>query len=458
MAKLIDHLTVVIQELDEIHAPDGFATRFNDYLPNFVVTRAGVERHFSKKAQNAVRALARRLFNDRAAYRDAMRVAEFVQLLRSCIADLHADGLFARTPVEGRAQLKLLDRELADRLGGIKLTFGHAFPATTLRLEEKGPYQVGPVDIRSVAAWLEAVTLNELECKHHGIDPDSNWKAELLAILEAATRTSRPEVPKHLQTFADALQGSDAVVSVAVLGLEQTYSREVARLVVRTAIDGVSLLSGRGRNAFSQQALRDERLQPLRLNSMVVFKGEHWVGARWSDRAIPVPPAGLKEQVFETGKLYTALCDVVGCLVDSRSHTHPQLAMRWAAALEWYAEGCRETSTSLAVTKLAAALDVLTCGETAPGITKMLANLLGRPATDEVFDGVTESLTQIVQNIYGGGRSQLLHGNQVDRRVAFDAERAQAQALGHLALVSLLDRLASYPGPDDESAFITMPA
>ncbi|MDR7298253.1 hypothetical protein J2X16_003616 [Pelomonas aquatica] len=457
MAKLIDILNALVRELDETHGPDGLVTRIDGYLPNFVMTRSGVERHFSKAAQTEVAALAGRLFNDRVTYREAMRVTELAQLLRSCIADLHADGLFATTPAEEKAHLKLLNRELEERLKGMTLPFGHGFPATTLRLEDKGPYQVGPVDIRSVRAWLETVTLSDWEYKHHGIAPDSNWKAELLDILSATTRLSRPEVPAHLQTFADALHNCDAVVSVAVLGLEQSYSREIARMVARTAIDGISLLSSRGRNAFSQQALSDERLQPLRLNSMVVFKGEQWVGGQWSDRAIPSPPAGLSERVFQNGKLHTSLCDVVGSLLDGRSHTHPKLAMRWAAALDWYAEGCRETSTSVAVTKLAAALDVLTCGRTEYGITQMLANLLGRAATESVFQGVPDSLKHIVDAIYGGGRSQLLHGSKVDRRVAFDSERSQAQALGHLALVSLLKRLASYTGPDEDIAFITMP-
>lgn len=458
MVKLMDVLSAVVCELDETHGPQGFKMEIDDdYLPSFVTTRAGVERHFSKAAQADIAALAGRLFNDRPAYREAMRVTELAQLIRSCIADLHADGEFAAAS-EAKAQLRLLDRELGERLKGLTLPFGHAFAATTLRLEDKGPYQVGPVDIRSVPAWLETVTLSDREYRHYGIDRDSSWKAELIAILEATTRTSRPEVPKHLQTFVDALHGCDAVVSVAVMGLEQNYSREMARMVARTAIDGISLLSRRGRKAFSQQALSDERLQPLRLNSMVVFKGEQWVGGQWSDRAIPGPSAGLREQVLERGKSYPSLCDVVGSLLDGRSHRHPRLAMRWATALEWYAEGCRETSTSIAVTKLAAALDILARGGTDYGITQMLANLLGCADTDSVFKGVPDSLKQIVEAIYNGGRSQLLHGTKVDRRVAFDDERNQAQALGHLALASLLGRLATYTGPDDDKAFITMPA
>jgi hypothetical protein len=457
MSKLADVLKGVVQELDDLNAPDGFAKKSEDYLPNFVVTRAGVERHFTRTAQDGVRVLAQGLFESREHYRDAMRVMQFAQLIRTCIADLHADGLFAHTPVEGRQQLKLLEREVGERLQGIKLPFVHEFPATTLRLEATAPYRVGPAEIKSVSTWLETVTLSESGYKHHGIDPQSNWKSELLAILEGSKRDVRPVAPAHLQTFVEALQRCDAVVSVAVSGLEQTYSREVARMVARTALDGVNLLAGRGRHAFAQQALSDERLQPLRLHSIIVYEQKHWVGGAWSDRAMSVAQAGLQERVFRTGQRFASLCSVVACLLDRSCHPHPQLAMRWAAALEWYAEGCRETSTSVAVTKFAASLDVLTCGQKAPGIIRMLTNLLGRPANDPVFEGVPDSLAQIVQDIYGDGRSQLLHGNQIDRRVPFDAERGQAQALGALALVSLLERLATYQGPDTESAFLDMP-
>lgn len=454
----MDLLTVVVQELDDTHGADDFAPKqLEDYMPNFVVTRAGVERHFTKTAQKGVHALASRLFEDREAYRDAMRVLQFTQLVRTCIADLHADGLFASTPAEGRAQVKLLEREIGERLQGMKLPFTHEFPATTLGLEAQGPYQVGPANIKSVSTWLETVTLSERDYKRHCIDPQSNWKSELLTILQGSNRDARPEAPAHLRTFVEALHGCSAVVSVAVSGLEQTYSREVARMVARTALDGVNLLAGQGRRTFGQQALSDERLQPLRLPSIVVFDREHWLAWSWSDRATPVAQAGLRERVFETGNLFASLCGVVACLHDRCSHPHPQLAMRWAAALEWYAEGCRETSTSVAVTKLAAALDVLTCGRMANGITRMLGHLLGRAASDPVFEGVPDSLAQIVQGFYGDGRSQLLHGNQVDRRIAFEAERGQAQALGAHALVTLLERLATYQGPDTESAFLDMP-
>jgi len=62
MAKLIDILNALILELDETHGPDGLVTRIDGCLPNFVMTRSGVERHFSKAAQTEVAALAGRLF------------------------------------------------------------------------------------------------------------------------------------------------------------------------------------------------------------------------------------------------------------------------------------------------------------------------------------------------------------------------------------------------------------
>jgi hypothetical protein len=455
--KLSDLLEEIVRELNEIHTPDCFKAKVGDYLPNFVTARSGQERHFTKTAQGGVNMLAARLFSDRPAYREVIRVAEFSQLLKACVADLHAEEAFASNPADDRAWLGLVEAEARKRLDGIRLPFEHGFPARTLRLEENHPYQVGPVDIRSVKAWLDSVTLTERGLRYYGIDPTSDWKAELSALLEDGSSGVGSAAPTYLRSFVDALHGVDAVVSVAVLGLEQTYSEEVARLVARTALDGVSLLSGTSSRAFSQQALADERLQPLWLRSMIVFKGEHWLGGGPSSRALPSANAVLlRERVLGTERRFAALGDVVACLLDSRCHRHPQLATRWATALEWYAEGCRETSSSVAVTKLATALDVLTCGKMDYGITLMLTNLLGCAGSDTVFAGVPESLATIVRRIYGEGRSRLLHGTQVDRRLAFEAERSQAQALGALALVRLLERLATYHGKDDKDAFLSM--
>jgi len=458
MTKLSDVLDVVVNELDATHDADGFVTLPDDYLPNFIVTRSGSERHFTKRAQDAVGALVIRLYSDRSEYQDVVRQEQFRQLVRSCVADLHAEARFATTPSEGRARLKLLEQELEDRLRGVQLPFGHAFPATTLGIEAKGTYWVGPVEVASVKDWFESITLSARNLRQYGIPESSDWRAELHVVLQSSERRGvRPNSPDYLEELVEAFHGCDAVVSIAVSGLEQHYSREVARMAARTALDGISLLSRRGGTAFSQQALSDERLPPLRSHSVVGFKGEHWIGGSWTERAIPVRQGGIRSNVFGDERMYESLCEVVGCLVDSRSHRHPQLAMRWAAALEWYAEGCREASATLAVTKLASSLDVLTCGRTANGITQMMTNLLGITPNDPVFENDTASLRQVVQRIYGDGRSQLLHGNHVDREVAFDEERGQARALADFALLNLLKRLSTYQGPDTEFAFIDMP-
>ncbi len=456
MTKLAAILRNIVHELDRTHQPSGFTGSFKHYLPNFVVTRAGVERHFTAVALAGLNELSRRMYAERPDYCKTMREQQFAQLLRRCLADLHSEGSFVGVIDEGRGALKLLEQEMKTRLAGLARAFRHGFPAVTLGLEKDQPFQVGPVDIRTVESWLDDVRLNEKEYLRHDLDAGSDWKADVLAALRRSQEIDST-LNAHPRGVEEAFSGSNAVASVAVFGLEQTYSREVARLVVRTALDGLSLLAGSGRIAFSKQVLTDERMQSARIPTIFAMGGEHWISSNWSERSRPISTRGIKRRVFGESDRYVALCDIVACQLDSRSHRHPQLAMRWAAALEWYAEGCREVSSSVAVTKLAAALDILTCGKTKDGIVDMLSRLLEQPADAQVFEGVPESLSQIVQAIYGHGRSQLLHGNQVDRLVPFDTERGQAQALGELALVLLLERLAIYKGPDCEDAFIAMP-
>lgn len=50
MQKLSDLLGVVVNELDTTHNADGFLVELDEYPPNFIVTRAGSERHFMKRS------------------------------------------------------------------------------------------------------------------------------------------------------------------------------------------------------------------------------------------------------------------------------------------------------------------------------------------------------------------------------------------------------------------------
>lgn len=140
------------------------------------------------------------------------------------------------------------------------------------------------------------------------------------------------------------------------------------------------------------------------------------------------------------------------------SHPHPQLASRWATALDWYAEGQRERGDAIALAKLGTSLDVLASGGKFAGILNLLTNLLDLPESAAFTRGTKQTtLRAVVKDIYDSGRSQILHGNRHDRMEAFESDRNAAAYLARLALIEAALRLEGYTGADEAKSFRTMP-
>lgn len=81
----------------------------------------------------------------------------------------------------------------------------------------------------------------------------------------------------------------------------------------------------------------------------------------------------------------------------------------------------------------------------------MLKARLGwAPGAAFYTDGTT--LKQVVEKLYGEGRSQLVHGTS--KRIGYDwaAERAQAESLADRALVACLEFVAAHPKLDKAKA------
>lgn len=454
MAALATLFTSLITKLDATHSEAGFIGDGTKYFPNFVKSRSGVERHFTSDSQVALQDFAEALYQSREQYRTVARFEEFLKSVRSCVADLHAENVFADSMLDGKDKLRLYEGELSERVLGLPRKYTHVFPAHTLRLEQLGELDFGPVKILSAADWLSKVDYPAEAKERLGLPAD--WKTTVLSRLGRATDVEE-KMPWAAEDILNVLRGANAVVSVDVEGRELAFSREIARIAARTALDGITLLARGGRKLFLQQALRDERLPPVDFHSVVVTDGHLWApGLRLGDRFNHIDPKRIAAVLSEQSEELAVLKQVVAALVDPSTHSHPNLAARWATALDWFAEGCRETSDAVAVTKLASALDVLACGGKNAGIQELLSRLTGMAPSDVVVPRRGLTLMAVVSKVYDGGRSKLLHGTHVDRLKQFSAERLHAEGLGVAALTELLARLPHYTGPDSDKAFRTI--
>jgi hypothetical protein len=248
-----------------------------------------------------------------------------------------------------------------------------------------------------------------------------------------------------------------ALVKVSIRGYDINFSRKLARLVAKTALDAISLGFG-APECFHQQALHDERLPPIGSNSLVETNGFLWLpGISLGKRVPMLDLKQVKQGLADMASMLPAFGVVLEGLAEPSTHRHPKLVARWATALDWFGEGNRESSDAIAIAKLGTCLDVLSCGGKYAGIRDMAVHLTGVSAKTQVIKGSRpRTLEQLVKDIYDDGRSKILHGTYYDRLESFAAARQQAAYLARVLLIQSAVRLQKYSGSDDDKAFRTI--
>ena len=242
--------------------------------------------------------------------------------------------------------------------------------------------------------------------------------------------------------------------------LKKNFSQKLAIIVAKTALDSISLLLllllGNDK-LFLQQAIYGERLIPIYFYSLIETDGYLWgPGNGLSDRVICHSKHTLEDCLDKSKSVIPPLVYILHGLLAPEQHPSPKLAMRWATALNWLAEGCRESNDSIAMAKLGSSLDVLSCGGKTDGISKMVSNLLQIKEDTVVLKNQCKTLKQLIRKIYEDGRSKVLHGTYYDRLESFEIERKHAFDIARETLLSAAICLHEYKGGDRDTAFRSM--
>ncbi|MFJ3375408.1 hypothetical protein ACIPLA_10880 [Pseudomonas sp. NPDC086112] len=452
----------MVDELDRVHAGDFWSTKGSseDYIPNFVTAENGQERHFTRKAREAITQLTNTLHVNRLPGSLRVELDIYTTLVRQAVADLHADGEFSGlSEQEDNSASVRLKQLVEERLTKLVKEYTHYFPAWTLGMEKEKPFIIGPVTFMSRSDWIDSVDfpqnlkdrfLNETEA-------NNRWKEILKEGL------NRSHDASALIGLAEIIYGvidkCPAILKVTIRGYEQDLSKKLAKLTCKTALDAVSLGFGAPEH-FHQQALYEERLPPVGSDSLIETNGLLWLpGFVLGKRISFLSSQQVSEALDGMGNILSAFASALDGLVEPHSHSHPKLASRWATALDWFSEGNRESSDAVALAKLGTCLDVLACGGKNVGIREMVIHLTGVSGSEQVIQGTRpRTLEQLVKDIYDHGRSKILHGTHHDRLESFANERRQAASLARIALIECAVRLQGYSGVDEDKAFRTMPA
>ena len=450
-------LKALVDELDQIHKG---ATPWSEEpgIPDFVTAENGMQRFFTRKAREALGQFSSTLHQNRPQKSVKIESEAYQKVVRQTVADLHAAGeLLGFDECDQGGLLPKLKLLIEERLASIANEHTHYFPAWTLGMERVSPFSLGPVTCLNRSDCIDSVDFPQYGKDHYLNQPEANhrWKEILKDALQNPNDGS--SIEGLANAVYSAIVGCPALVKVTVRGYEREFSRKLARLVAKTALDAISLGFG-APECFLQQALQDERLPPAGSDRLVETKGFLWLpGSSLGKRITSQPPERVRQALDDMTSIIPAFAAILDGLLDPSSHPHPKLANRWATALDWFGEGNRESSDAIALAKLGTCLDVLCCGGKNDGIREMVIHLTGTSSETQVVRGNRpRTLKQLVKDIYDHGRSRILHGTHYDRLESFAAERQYATYLARIVLIECAVRLQHYGGSDEDKAFRTI--
>jgi len=454
---LKNELKALVDELDRVHkGAEPWSEEVG--IPDFVTAENGRQRYFTQNARNALAQLSTTLHQNRMASAQKVELEVYESLVRQAVADMHAADEFSDFDANDEHGLRFRLKDLVEKqLENVTNKYTHYFPAWTLGMERSIPFSFGPVTIFNRADWIDTVDFPEQGKERYLNKPEANhrWKEILKDALQ------KPQDDSSIEGLAGsvyrAVSKCPALVKVTICGYERQFSRKLARLVSKTALDSISLGLG-APECFLQQAIQDERLPSVGSDSLIETNGFLWLpGSTLGGRVPLLSPERLERALIDMNQILPAFEAILKGLVDPKNHKYPKLVNRWATALDWFGEGNRESSDAIALAKLGTCLDVLSCGGKCVGILDMVVHLTGTDGKTQVIRGSrSRTLKQLVKDIYDHGRSQILHGTHYDRLESFFAERNQAAYLARIVLIESAMRLQNYNGPDDEKAFRTI--
>lgn len=329
--------------------------------------------------------------------------------------------------------------------------FTYHLPASETGLEFDKPYNLGPVTIFNIKDWLDSVDFPPDALNTFGED-NSDWREN----LKAALSDKKIKLKPLSSMLYDTVTKSKSIIKVTTTGHSKSLSYKLSTIAARTALDSISLMRNNPRS-FRALTLYTERRPPILTSKILESNGFLWLpGVELSDEITPNPP-GTNNTNSKQQRFLNAVAKILEGIVTS-NHSCPNLCKRWSTALDWHGEACREISDSIAIAKFGTSLDVLSSGGgKTSAIANMVSNLTKIPINEIVSNhGDDLTLYKVISHIYENGRSEILHGNEVDRMTSFDELRTMAEFHSRITLITAALALDSYAGEDSKKAFCTM--
>jgi len=455
-----DILTKLTKELVRIHSKDFNWSEMT--FPDFTTSDEGYQVSFSKDAKIQMLELSELIFTnlDRTIYKTELK--KIYSFMRNAIANLFSSGkLHEYTDTDTENVKRDIEKNLKTRieeliiLNSRELT--HHYSANTVFLHHHRSITIGPVEINNREDWIKNNEFNNQTLNNHYNQKELNykWKEHVIQYLHNNKEETISALASDIYEFTKT---GNSVVSIKLNNIESELSSKLSKIICKTTLDALSALFG-DKNYFYQNTLYEDRQPPISYKIIKSRDGYLTTAGFTLSKRIPHRNGSdFLDDLDEYKNIIDGFAFILSGLSQPDTHQYPQLANRWATALEWYAEAQRETNESIALAKLGTCLDILSCGGKKVGITNLICHLLD---VDENYILKTNKreikLRDVIAKLYNYGRSQILHGNHVDRLQSFEKECADAAYFSRIALLEIAYRLQHYQGEDSPTAFRKIP-
>lgn len=323
----------------------------------------------------------------------------------------------------------------------------HYFPCHVLTSESASAFTVGRVRFTRRDDWLAHVA--------NIAGYDSAWIDAVKA--HWSDGTPLPALDPHPKMDAeDVIETADRCQWVAVVHVkanELGQSGERARVATRLALDALGLVLPRD-SALNLRGPGDA-LDVVRTNRISQFEGRHLnTGSHIDIPDLFRHPPHAEAFINSTEKLRGDAGWAIEVMLGVTDGMEvPELRQRWCDALYWFGSARREKSEFAALVLYGMCLDVLTNGETADGITSMIASFSGGTTSDPLLTDGT-SIEKVIERIYNHGRSRISHGTRPALLNDLPFPLPTADSVAQLALDRYLLYLRRYTGEDIAKAFL----
>ncbi|MCC8380211.1 HEPN domain-containing protein [Xenorhabdus sp. PB30.3] len=437
---------------------DNYGLKSEYSFSDLITTRSGEKLIFGEEVRKEIDLFLQIIKENHTHQLSNFSYQTLYSICRDSICDLYTEGVLHQGIKNGgRDHIKKLKEEIAIRIKNETVVLKHHFQADTCLFPNSPPVQIGPINILSNFAWARKINLHHhfFKFTFNSEGDEKNWREQLITLLES---NGNSKTNNNIAiTLYEIIKKSNSIIEIEIENYEPKLSRQLAKIASQAGLDCFSLIFGNNQ-MFTHQNLYERPNPPVSFDSLISFSGELISpGKTLTSKVLVYNGDEIDKIISENKNFIVAAGNIINSVVNKVEHPYKNLALRWTTSLNWYAEAQREQDDAISLAKIGISLDILSGGGTTKGILEMVKNILELDDQHIVIDHPQKTtLKEFIIDLYEYGRSQIVHGNHIDRLKSFEGERKKASLLNRVILIRLALNLLNYTGEDTHDAFVNM--